>query len=211
MTVRRIAENCHLVHDLGVEFPGAVAQRLMSGPLHPGVEEVVAAYETLAVYGNPAPGWENWLLDAVPGESTAGKLHQIPVWYEGGLDTAEVCQRLGLSLEEVIARHTGTTYRVYAVGFQPGFAYLGYLPPELSALPRRDVPRPRVPAGAVGIALDQTAVYPQPTPGGWHLIGQCPLVLVDVAENYFPIQAGDEVRFHRISVDEYQRLEGQRL
>ena len=102
-----------------------------------------------------------------------GPVIEIPVRYggEGGPDLDEVADRLGLSPEAVVAGHTGTTYRVFMLGFAPGFAYLGTLSPELS-LPRRSEPRVSVPAGSVAIAARQTGVYPVASPGGWHLIGR---------------------------------------
>src|SRR6185295_9614266 len=96
--------------------------------------------------------------------------HQIviPVRYDGP-DLDEVASRLGLSRDEVIGKHTAAQYRVYMLGFVPGFAFLGLLDPSLE-LPRRASPRLRVPAGSVAIAGRQTAVYPLDTPGGWHLL-----------------------------------------
>src|SRR5205823_7967395 len=97
-----------------------------------------------------------------------------------------------------IARHAGRDYDVFAVGFQPGFPYAGYLPDALSGLSRRDVPRVRVPAGSVAIAGRQTGVYPAESPGGWHLLGRTPLRIVDLERGHFPIRAGDRLRFEPI-------------
>ncbi len=114
------------------------------------------------------------LLRAVDRPAPApGPLFEIPVRYGGldGPDLAEVAERTGRSEAEVVALHAGPEYRVYLVGFVPGFPYLGVLPDEL-ALPRRATPRVQVPAGSVAIAGRQTGIYPSPTPGGWHLIGR---------------------------------------
>jgi KipI family sensor histidine kinase inhibitor len=122
---------------------------------------------------------------------------EIPVRYGGsdGPDLAEVASRLGLASEAVVASHTSPTYRVFMLGFAPGFAYLGTLPPELS-LPRRAEPRTSVPAGSVAIAARQTAVYPVTSPGGWHLIGSTDVRLWDAAlEPPARLAPGDRVRF----------------
>ena len=117
----------------------------------------------------------------------------------------------GLATDDVIRLHTGTEYMVYAIGFCPGFPYLGYLPRELCGLPRLPAPRLRVEAGSVGLTGRQTGIYTLPRPGGWNLVGRTPLVLVDVAAGYFPLRTGDRVRFARIDEAEYRRLEGERL
>ncbi|WP_170849290.1 5-oxoprolinase subunit PxpB [Azotobacter beijerinckii] len=138
---------------------------------------------------------EDW--HAGPPSSGAGRLHEIPIWYAGE-DLAEVARACALSEAEVIALHSGTEYRVGAIGFAPGFAYLGELDARL-ALPRRASPRTRVPAGSLAIAERQTAVYPQASPGGWHLLGRCPRRLFDArAEPPCPLAVGDRVRFFAI-------------
>ena len=111
----------------------------------------------------------------------------------------------------MIALHSGTEYTVYAIGFCPGFPYLGYLPEALCGVPRLPSPRLRVPPGSVGLTGRQTGIYPLPRPGGWNLIGRTPLILVDPAAGYFPLRVGDRVHFHRIGEAEYRRREGDRL
>src|SRR5436305_14219057 len=113
--------------------------------------------------------------------------------------------------DEVIRLHSETVYSVYAIGFCPGFPYLGYLPERLCGVPRLESPRLRVKAGSVGLTGRQTGIYPEPRPGGWNLVGRTPLVLVDVADGYFPLRTGDRVRFTRIDAAEYRRLKGERL
>jgi inhibitor of KinA len=102
-------------------------------------------------------------------------------------------------------------YTVYAIGFSPGFPYLGYLPEALCGVPRLDAPRVRVDAGSVGLTGRQTGIYPQVRPGGWNLIGRTPLRLVDIADGYFPLRTGDRVRFTRIDESTFQQLKGERL
>jgi KipI family sensor histidine kinase inhibitor len=114
---------------------------------------------------------------------------------EDGPDLAAVAERTGLTPAQVVDAHASTVYRVYLLGFVPGFAYLGVLPPEL-VLPRREEPRARVPRGSVGIAGRQTAVYPSETPGGWHLIGRSDATLWDMdRESPALLEPGQRVRF----------------
>lgn len=130
---------------------------------------------------------------------------EIPVCYGGemGPDLGDVAARTGGGVEKVIALHTGASYLVHAIGFAPGFAYLGGLP-EVLHTPRRESPRVKVPAGTVGIGGAQTGVYPLATPGGWNLIGRTPLRLFDAgrAEPAL-LRAGDRVKFRAISAEEF--------
>lgn len=182
----------------------------------PGVTDVVLAYHTVGVHGDPEAvdldrlGERLAGLNATPVEARPGRLVTIPVLYDG-VDLEEVSARLGLSVEDVIAEHFREDYRVFALGFRPGFAYAGYLPQRLRGLARRDSPRLRVPAWSVAIVGKQTSVYPDVSPGGWHLIGRTPLVMVDVARGFFPIRAGDRIRFSPIGADEYMGRLGEPL
>jgi inhibitor of KinA len=135
----------------------------------------------------------------------------IPVCYELQLDMARVCEHTGLAADDVIRLHTSTPFTVYAVGFVPGFPYLGYLPAELSGVGRLPSPRVRVEPGSVGLTGRQTGIYPLPRPGGWNLIGRTPLVVVDVADGFFPLRVGDAVRFARVDERRFRELEGERL
>jgi inhibitor of KinA len=140
-----------------------------------------------------------------------GRRHEIPCCYELGVDLPRVAEKTGLTTDDIIRLHTGTEYVVYAIGFCPGFPYLGYLPPELCGVPRLESPRVRVDAGSVGMTGRQTGIYTEPRPGGWNLIGRTPLELVNVADGYFPLFTGDRVRFVRVDEAEYQRRRGERL
>lgn len=166
--------------------PGYAALTVVYDPLHTEYEDLVAGLlaelETSRV-PDPARG--------------QGRDHVIPVVYDG-VDLGEVGRLTGLSREEVIRRHAAGWYRVYLLGFVPGFAYLGDLDPAL-VLARRGSPRKRVPAGSVAIAGAQTAVYPLDTPGGWHLIGRTSVVFFDPdAEAPALLQPGDRVRFEPV-------------
>lgn len=129
----------------------------------------------------------------------------IPVYYgkEVAPDIEDVANHCKLSVDEVIKRHHETTYRAYAIGFTPGFAFLGNTPDELHT-PRKTTPRLKVPTGSVALAENQTAVYPSVTPGGWQIIGRTPVNLIDWgSKNLALIAMGDSVRFEPISRDEF--------
>ena len=143
-------------------------------------------------------------------DATTGKTVTLPVYYseESGPDLSRVASQAGLSIEEVIQRHQSTTYRVYAIGFAPGFAYLGEIDERL-ATPRLETPRLSVPKGSVAIADRQTAVYPAVSPGGWNLIGLCPTPMFTPHQNPpMPVSSGDQVQFEAISRDRFLELGG---
>ena len=147
------------------------------------------------------------LTGVEPGE---GRCVALPVYYapEAGADLESLAARSGLSVDEVIALHSGTEYRVYAIGFAPGFAYLGQVDERIAA-PRLATPRQKVPRGAVAIADRQTAVYPAVSPGGWNLIGRCPVRMFDpAADPVMPVAVGDRVRFEPVSRERYLALGG---
>lgn len=139
-----------------------------------------------------------------------GRTIMLPVYYdtEVGADLDALAARAGLSTQEVIALHAGTEYRVYAIGFAPGFAYLGQVDERIAA-PRLATPRQKVPRGAVAIADRQTAVYPAVSPGGWNLIGRCPIPMFDPhSEPCMPVTVGDRVRFEAVSRERFLALGG---
>jgi len=151
-------------------------------------------------------------LKVGPATAKSGaRRYVIPCCYEMGPDLDHVAKATKLKPEKIIALHTGQDFSVYAVGFAPGFPYLGYLPEQLTGVPRLASPRLRVPPGSVGLTGRQTGIYPLERPGGWSLIGRTPLRLVDVAENFFPLRVGDTLRFERIDEVRYREWEGQRL
>lgn len=138
----------------------------------------------------------------------SGRQHRIPVLYggEAGPDLQDVAAFAKLSAAEVIRLHASVVYRVYMLGFSPGFPYLG-LVPELLAMPRLPTPRVTVPAGSVGIAGTQTGIYPISTPGGWRLIGRTPIALYRPhSATPFLLDPGDLVRFEPIEQPEFDRL-----
>ncbi|WP_297794996.1 5-oxoprolinase subunit PxpB [uncultured Eudoraea sp.] len=132
-------------------------------------------------------------------------LWKLPVCYdlEFGIDLEEVSRNLGKRIEEIIKAHTEHIYTVYGIGFLPGFMYLGGLPGELET-PRKSVPRLSVPKGSVGLAGKQTGIYPQESPGGWNIIGNCPIALfnVNLAKPCF-VSVGDQIQFYAVTRAEY--------
>lgn len=171
-----------------------------------GLERCVPAYASLLVRFDPMRADPDRLqqqlaelaADVSANDAIAGgRTVDIPVRYGGddGPDLADIARRTGMSGDAVIELHASVTYRVYMLGFSPGFAYLGLLPEPLR-LPRREDPRVRVPEGSVAIAAAQTAVYPQATAGGWHLLGRTDLRMWDPdAAEPARLRPGDDVRF----------------
>jgi KipI family sensor histidine kinase inhibitor len=220
MTILPLGDSA-VVIDLGETIGPAIAARAraVAGCIErqrlPWVVDVVSAFASVAVHCDlmKAPEFEAMRLEleqlatAAAGDASVeeGRTFVVPVVYggEAGPDLAEVAQRAGLSPTEVIACHAGATYDVRAIGFAPGFPYLGGLPPEL-AVSRRATPRARVPAGSVGIGGAQTGIYPRESPGGWNLIGRTPLALFDPhrAEPAL-LRAGDRLRFQAVAAADF--------
>jgi inhibitor of KinA len=179
--------------------------------------DVVQAYTRVAVFFDLGRirfrEVADWLgrLELPAIETVQARRHVIPCCYELQSDMNRVVASTGLPPDEVVRRHAEMEYTVYAIGFCPGFPYLGYLPPELCGVPRLEQPRLRVEAGSVGLTGRQTGIYTEPRPGGWNLIGRTPLQLVDVQDGYFPLRTGDRVSFAPIDTTEFERLRGQRL
>ena len=162
----------------------------------PGVVDVVVAREDVAAYfaGEPRvdPAWLAALATLPADDGEPVREHVLPAVYDGA-DLDELARAAGLTRDEVVRRHAAATYVVDTLGFQPGFAYLAGLDPAL-ARPRRATPRPRVPAGAIGIAGDRSAVYPFDSPGGWNLVGRVVGVELFGAGGAL-LALGDRVRF----------------
>ncbi len=165
-----------------------------------GVLDVVVSEQRIAVYFDPRNPPRQ--LESLPGlcariehEDVTGKTHRIGVRYDGA-DLSAVAEACGLTVDEVITRHTQARYKVAMLGFLPGFAYLQGLPAALR-LPRREQPRARIPAGAVAIAGAYSAIYPCASPGGWHLLGVADDARLITAQGA-RLQAGDHVVFEAL-------------
>jgi inhibitor of KinA len=176
------------------------------------VTDIVVGYRSVMVYVDPlaAGDIEGRLREIASARPAAdlepGPLVDVPVCYDGGFgpDLEDVAAFAGSSTDEVIAMHLAREYRVFVVGFVPGFAYMASVDPRIAA-PRRTSPRLKVPAGSVAVAAGQTGVYPAETPGGWSLIGRCPVKPYDADRaEPFLFHPGDRVRFTRISESAYR-------
>ncbi len=191
VTLVPLGDAAFIVRD--VAQAASVARSLNEARI-PGLIEAVAAYDTLGLYVDPE-SFEAEAFRLPPLVETESRpIIEVPTLYDGE-DLLAAAEQLGVSTADLIAEHCGCTYTCFAVGFSPGFPYLGYLPDRIATLPRRTVPRVRVPAGSVAIAGRQTGIYPEPRPGGWWLIGRTDLTVVDLERDFFRFQAGDSVRF----------------
>lgn len=197
-------------------------QRL-EGMEEPGVIEFVPTYAGVTVHYDPQllshdalerilsrllEGLEQERVEGEGGALSSARMVRIPVAYGGeyGPDLEEVARARQLTPEQVIRIHSGREYLVYMLGFTPGFPYLGGMDPRI-ATPRLEVPRTRIPAGSVGIAGEQTGVYPMESPGGWRLIGRTPLALFDPnRQEPFLLRAGDRVRFCPIQPARFEEI-----
>jgi inhibitor of KinA len=220
-TYRSLGDRAVVV-ELGHRIDGETFDRVqalsqcLSQATIPGLVEHVPAYTTVTIYYDPLRATyadmrgavEQLLLAMKASTPTAARTIEIPVCYGGefGVDLEYVAEHHRITVDEVIAIHSGETYRVHMLGFAPGFPYLGGLS-ERIATPRRDTPRLKVPAGSVGIAGSQTGVYPLETPGGWQIIGRTPLAPFRPAENPPTLLSpGDLVRFRPITSEEFAAL-----
>lgn len=207
------AGDCGIVVDFGNRIDPALNARVhrlaraIARAMPELVGEVVPTYRSLTVSFNPLQASRESLVarirelltgtDDAAGPAEQATVVDIPVCYGGeyGPDLAHVAQYNGLGMDEVIAIHTAQPYRVYMLGFTPGFPYLGGMS-ERIATPRLAQPRVAIPAGSVGIAGSQTGIYPIESPGGWQLIGRTPLRLFNpAADSPFLFAAGDHLRF----------------
>ena len=180
-----------------------------------GVREVVPTYRSVTVYFDPLRTDHDTLVAQINQLTTravdltaASTAHRVPVCYGGDLgpDLEAVAAHAGLTEAAVVLAHTARTYRVFMLGFLPGFAYMGTVDERISA-PRRSIPRTRVPAGSVEIAGTQTGIHPSDAPGGWQLLGRTPLRFFDAARaDPALLKPGDTVQFHAVDRQEFERL-----
>ena len=176
--------------------------------------DIVPAYRSMALISNQEPidatSLKQQLLEIYHRDGKDRKvirhLWHLPVCYDEsfGPDLKEMTRYLGLSHEELIAQHTGQSYTVYGIGFVPGFMYLGGLPTSLETQ-RRKEPRLLVKQGSVGLAGKQTGIYPQDSPGGWNIIGNCPIPIFSlVVDPPCFVSVGDQIQFYPISLAEHE-------
>lgn len=219
------------VHAVLVEWPKQIAEPILQdilqfleylkSKLNVEIWELVPAYNSLTLvrrnatidyndFSTQLQDWYNEKGDTPPKEKY---LWRLPVCYDldFGIDLEEVSATLDMPVKEIIALHTKNAYTVYGIGFLPGFMYLGGLPPALET-PRKDTPRLNVAKGSVGLAGKQTGIYPQNSPGGWNIIGNCSVPMFDATktEPCF-VNVGDQIQFYAISRAEYDlhKIEGE--
>ena len=187
-----------------------------------GIKDIVPAYSSLTIHYDVAAVKQrtahsetafdifhkqikNILAENSESSIMASRTIKIPICYSEkyALDIHEISKEKKLPVNEIIRLHTGKKYRVYMIGFLPGFAYMGEIDEQI-AMPRKQQPRINVEAGSVGIAGMQTGVYPLNSPGGWQIIGRTPIQLFN-KENTDPVllQPGDEIEFYSITEDEF--------
>jgi inhibitor of KinA len=217
LTIRAAGDSAIFV-GVGTEISGSVNRRVRALAAsvqtghHAGILEVVPAYASLMIRYDPRLTDFDGVVDRLSEEAgidaVPSRRFVLPVAYGGefGPDLDDVARLRGLTADEVIQRHTEAEYLIYGLGFAPGFPFLGGLDPELHT-PRLETPRSRVPAGSVAIGGEQTGVYPTAMPGGWRIIGRCPLTMFDPhADPPVAYGPGDRIRFQAIDLREYERM-----
>ena len=207
-----------------VEWPNEIQETILQDILrfvdsfskkYPTEWELVPAYNSITMVWSSSSAMdfdmakatimENHQSEQEQDNPKARFLWKLPVCYdvEFGIDIIETSKFLNLSMDELVAQHTSNEYLVYGIGFLPGFMYLGGLPDSLQ-LPRRKEPRLHVNKGSVGLAGRQTGIYPQDSPGGWNIIGNCPIPIFNANnENPCFVNVGDKIQFQSISKAEY--------
>lgn len=194
------------------------ADQTLRDALGEALIDLIPSYTTLLVhydsqqltFGQVATLIRSALRHLTPAESQDGQLHEIPVWYDEsvGPELPLVAKRAGLSVGSLIERHCDHDYCVFALGFAPGYGFMG-LVDEGIATPRLKTPRHKVAAGSVGIADRQTAIYPLLSPGGWNILGRTAVPLFEYAKRGEPLlRPGDKVRFKAIGKAEFEAAGG---
>ncbi len=220
-----LSETCLIVY-LGDAIDPALVQQLaalthrIKREFSDSLIEVIPSYTSLLIEYHPlkisAAELTDWLKtefnqSAHLAVGQSKKVVQLPVYYHPDVapDLVMLADKKQLTIEQVIEIHSRTEYTVCAIGFAPGFAFLGSVDQRI-ACPRHAEPRLKVARGSVGIADQQTAVYPQETPGGWQIIGNCPISLFDVhSDPMMPFEVGDTVCFIPVTRERFLELGGE--
>ena len=194
------------------------AANIVTRELENEVIDVIASYASLLIiydidktdFFSVKLKIKNLLSNLEESSNSSGKVVELPVYYstESGADLERIANAKGINIDDVIDIHQQGSYRVYAIGFAPGFAYLGEVDDKI-AMPRLSKPRLKVPKGAVAIADRQTAVYPAQSPGGWNLVGLCPIEMFNATNQpHMPVEVGDTIKFKSITKQEFIDLGG---
>ena len=223
-SVSQISETCIIIY-LGNKIDPDLVSKLalvthrLKDQFHDKIVEVIPSYTSVLIEFHPLKICANellaWCRDQVKEVDntqlkSTGNVVVLPVYYHSDVapDLETLAAAKGLPVDDVIRIHTQNEYTVCAIGFAPGFAFLGSVDERIAA-PRHSEPRLKVAKGSVGIADSQTAVYPLETPGGWQIIGNCPTTLFDpLAKPMMPFEVGDRIRFEAISRKHYLELGG---
>ncbi len=212
------------VHAILIEWPNEVkeviledilrfSKHLKTNCLNVEKWEMVPAYNSLTLILREEPidfvklkqRLEKWYAERDTSKAPTKYYWRLPVCYDSefGIDLEEVASKLGITVEDLIKKHSENVYTVFGIGFLPGFMYLGGLPEALE-IPRKKTPRLKVAKGAVGLASKQTGIYPQESPGGWNIIGHCAVPMFNPkSENPCFVSVGDKVQFYPISRAEH--------
>lgn len=218
----KLAGDTSILIEFGNEISSEVNQRVMAldeclnRERLAGIVETVPAYRSLTVHYRPevirCKALQERLRQLLAGiglqQTKRRKIYEIPVLYGGeqGPDLAYVAQYSKKTCEEVIRLHSKPEYLIYMLGFTPGFPYLGGMDRSI-AVPRLEKPRTKIPAGSIGIAGEQTGIYPLDSPGGWQLIGQTPVRLYDPGnERPILLEAGSLIQFRPITLQEFRQI-----
>ncbi|MBT2163035.1 5-oxoprolinase subunit PxpB [Zobellia barbeyronii] len=212
------------IHAILLEWPGRVdvailedilqfTQYLKECCLKEEEWEIVPAYNSVTLIYREEPidfdqlkvKLLNWYKEDIKVVKREKILWRLPVCYDEdfGIDLKEISQKSGKTVDEIVSLHTSNVYTVFGIGFLPGFTYLGGVP-EVLQFDRREEPRSKVLSGSVGLAGKQTGIYPQDSPGGWNIIGNCSVPMFDPkAKEPCFISVGDQVQFYKITRAEY--------
>ena len=223
-TIRAMGDSAVLL-EWGHDIDRAINDQVLAATRHLGAEsftgiiDLTPSYASLVIVFDPTvtdtesvSGWAiDRLSECFDAKSPISRHWKIPLCYDQtlALDKQQLEQELGLSWQDITALHSSVSYRVFALGFLPGFPYLGETPAAL-ACHRHDTPLDHVPKSSVGLAGRQTGIYPADSPGGWKIIGRLPFDIVNLAQSEpMLFSAGDEVSFNPINIDEFHHIREQ--
>jgi KipI family sensor histidine kinase inhibitor len=179
---------------------------------HPAVDSIRRGLDCVLIEHSPDHTFDQWVeglskvdMEQGPPPLRAGAEQIVPICYEFGYDLPVISEQTGLTVDEIIRMHSSREYRIWMIGFMPGFPYMGELPQELQ-IRRKTKPDLAVPSGSVAIAEEYVGIYPFESPGGWHVIGRTPLKIVDYSrEMPCTFDYGMSVRFEPIPAAEFEK------